>query len=206
MAGEPSPSPVPDSSFPLLLSPLSPRRQGGQQVTVAAGSRAAVIRSSVGATGSALGGSTAGGVFTFMASMASSSLFPAAPPLGSAACDLYAAAGAPSSLFPAASPLSSAIGGLDDAVRALSSPFGGLAATRAPSFLVLPLMAGLSADAAGASSSFPAAPSPMVATPMAEFGPGLAVAGWPATTTGWYATSWVVLSLTTLLFPLPLPP
>ncbi|KAG8096027.1 hypothetical protein GUJ93_ZPchr0013g34518 [Zizania palustris] len=36
MASEPPLSSVPDSSFPLLLSPLSPRRRGGQQVTVAA--------------------------------------------------------------------------------------------------------------------------------------------------------------------------
>ncbi|KAG8051677.1 hypothetical protein GUJ93_ZPchr0001g29373 [Zizania palustris] len=90
--------------------------------------------------------SAAGRVFTFTAPTASS-LFSAAPPLGSTAAGH----------------------------RHWS-----------PSFLAQPLMAGLSAIAAGA-SSFPTAPLQMAVAPMAEFGPRLAAVSWQAATAGWYA-------------------
>ncbi|KAG8092535.1 hypothetical protein GUJ93_ZPchr0012g22063 [Zizania palustris] len=184
MADEPPLSPVPDS-FPLLLSPLCPRRQGGPRVTVVAGSSTAATRSGTGAAGSAPGGLAAGGVFTFMTPVASSP-FPTALPLGSVPCGLDAIARAPSSLFLAVLPLGSA-------ASALSSPFGGLAATgahsflapplmttSAPSFLAPPLMARLDAAAAGA-SSFPVVSPPMAAGPKAESGPVFSIAaraGW----------------------------
>ncbi|KAG8088567.1 hypothetical protein GUJ93_ZPchr0010g7790 [Zizania palustris] len=108
MVGEPPPSPMPDSSFPLVLSPLSPHQQGGPPVSVVAGSSTVVPRSGAavagsGATGSALG-SAVGNVFTFTTPIAFSS-FPAAMPLGSVPCGLDAVAGAPFSLSLTARPL-----------------------------------------------------------------------------------------------------
>ncbi|KAG8051095.1 hypothetical protein GUJ93_ZPchr0009g2376 [Zizania palustris] len=80
---------------------------------------------------------------------------------------------------------------MDAAASSLSSPFGELAATGAPSFLAPPLMATatssflappLVAGLGAASPSFPVVPPPMVVAPKAGSSPILAAAGWPATT------------------------
>ncbi|KAG8084041.1 hypothetical protein GUJ93_ZPchr0010g10757 [Zizania palustris] len=161
MASEPPPSSVPESSFPLLLSPLSPRRQDDPRVT-------GVTRSSTTAAGSTPGTSAVGGVFTFMM-QAASFPFPAALPLCSATGGLDAAA----------STLSSPFGGM--AAMGAPAPFLAppLLTTGEPS-LVPPLMAGLGAATAG--PSFPTVLPSLVVAPRAGSSPILAAVGWPATT------------------------
>ncbi|KAG8076953.1 hypothetical protein GUJ93_ZPchr0006g46044 [Zizania palustris] len=177
--------------------------------TAAPKSGAAMVGSDVDAVGSAPGGLAAGGVFTFTTPVASSP-FPAAPPLGSVSCGLDAIARSPCSLFPVAPPLGSAASGMDAAASSLSSPFGGLAATRSPSFLVpplmatapssflaLPLVAGLGATTAGSLYSFLVMPLPMAAAPKAGSSPVLAAAGWPGTTDVVAADAALAAALTT---------